>query len=806
MIPAPASAAAGDPRAGWRQYLSSLRSAPRARDAMAVMALLALVLALFKEPVFGGRALYDRDIFLYWHAQVETAVRALAAGSWPVWDPHASFGEPLWEFPTGLLYPTAWLNLVMPPWHYYTLATVLHLSLAGAGMYALARGLRISRAGALTGAALWVTSGPVLSVVNMMNLLAGTAWLPWSFFAAHRALRSLKASDAVFWGATLAAAMLAGAETVFMAGLGTAAWALGEALRPRRRRELPRLLGCGVLALVFALGLSAGGWLPYAQLAARTARQGLPWEVRTHWSVGPWGLLQLVLPVFPRELPMRFEASPELAEMASPYLYSLYLGLPCLTLAAAGLSARARWRGRFFAALGLVGLLFSLGRHAFAHDAIVALLPPLRSVRFPMKGMVLAAFCACVLAALGFDAWRRSRSRLLPSLGTAALGLGLATAGVALTADGAPALAPWLAPWPGAAAALTALEWRLGLSAFLAVTLLALALARRLPRAAPAGAVTIALLGVADLVHVHRGLNPTAPRELFTYRPPTFELIRSDGGTRVYFKSRTVRGSEGGGATAPSAPAGMSRAVAMAFTMKLYLLSPALRILGLSSSYEEDVKGAHPAFLVSLSNLFRASVGTPGYLRLLQIGAVSHVVALDTEGTDALRRRATFTSLFGDPVLVYRVPGALPRCSVVPGVRVADGTQALAILLQADFDPTRELVLAEGVAGPGPAPFHGAVRECRIAHDRVGADVELSDPGHLLIVDTFDPNWRAEVDGVRAPVLRANVAFRAVPVPSGRHRVVMRYRPPSIAVGLAVMTVAVATALLVLSRAWRAGG
>ena len=70
--------------------------------------------------------------------------------------------------------------------------------------------------------------------------------------------------------------------------------------------------------------------------------------------------------------------------------------------------------------------------------------------------------------------------------------------------------------------------------------------------------------------------------------------------------------------------------------------------------------------------------------------------------------------------------------------------------------------------------------------DRVRLDVELSAPGYAVLVDAFDPGWRATVDGAEAPVLRANVGFRAVPVGAGRHAVELLYRPRALLLGLAI--------------------
>ena len=73
----------------------------------------------------------------------------------------------------------------------------------------------------------------------------------------------------------------------------------------------------------------------------------------------------------------------------------------------------------------------------------------------------------------------------------------------------------------------------------------------------------------------------------------------------------------------------------------------------------------------------------------------------------------------------------------------------------------------------------------------------------VLVRTPFDPGWRATVDGRPAPVLPADFLDQAVPVPPGRHTVVLAYRDPWIAVGLAGTAVAVAALVCLIAAAAR---
>jgi hypothetical protein len=83
-----------------------------------------------------------------------------------------------------------------------------------------------------------------------------------------------------------------------------------------------------------------------------------------------------------------------------------------------------------------------------------------------------------------------------------------------------------------------------------------------------------------------------------------------------------------------------------------------------------------------------------------------------------------------------------------------------------------------GIAPPATtAAKRGDARIIRYGNTVIDASASSPDGGWLVLNDLWHPWWFAEVDGVAAPILRANVLFRAVAVPPGSHRVTFRFRP-----------------------------
>lgn len=142
--------------------------------------------------------------------------------------------------------------------------------------------------------------------------------------------------------------------------------------------------------------------------------------------------------------------------------------------------------------------------------------------------------------------------------------------------------------------------------------------------------------------------------------------------------------------------------------------------------------------------------------------------------------------MYPEAIRVFVVPEPLPRSYVAEGVRIVTGPAALATLVDPLFDFRREVMLSEGLPPRRAEPdFAGESRVVSYRPDRVEIQVKLNRDGVVVLLDSFDPGWRAWVDGTPARLLRANVAFRAVPMSAGEHRVEMRYRPLGLAFGLA---------------------
>lgn len=137
-------------------------------------------------------------------------------------------------------------------------------------------------------------------------------------------------------------------------------------------------------------------------------------------------------------------------------------------------------------------------------------------------------------------------------------------------------------------------------------------------------------------------------------------------------------------------------------------------------------------------------------------------------------------------VYVYERPSTMPRAWIAPRARAMESAAALEYIHDPDFDP-HEVALTED-----PITCSGTGGDVRIEkYSANSIHAETQGGGGILIFSEVDyPGWQATIDGEPAQLFRANYLFRAVCVPAGEHRVVVRYTPLLLKTGAMITGVA----------------
>lgn len=483
------------------------------RHALALLAGVGLLLLFFHKLALSNLILARGDVFLYFYPYWRAAAAALRAGRVPLWNPYLFMGAPfLANSQAGFFYPLNWpLWWLLPTPYAVSAAIVLHLGIAGIGVYLAARRLlHLSPLAAWLSAVLFALGGYLTAQVEHVNQLQGLAWLPWFLVALTPSPRWSGWRRALAVAALFALQLLAGhTQTAFITGVGLGLWLVGRWLWNDRRQTQQALLALLPGAL-FALLLAAVQLLPTLELARLSSRQGgLPFAEVISFSWHPLLLARSLLPAYGQSL-------------FTEYTAFLPLTVWLLVIAAIGWS----WQNRAahpqtipLVWLLLLAALLALGQFTPLYW-VLARLPGFNLFRVPARWLVWAALAAALLAG---QAWQlladaRPIARRWWWMGSASLLLmGWGALSVVLSR--------WLPIGPEAPpetpAPLTWMGWLLELT----LAALLLWLAQRFPTRRWLAALLPLLLAALYLSSRSQPYNNlTAPAAVFDRRPPVARL------------------------------------------------------------------------------------------------------------------------------------------------------------------------------------------------------------------------------------------------------------------------------------------
>jgi uncharacterized membrane protein YfhO len=78
--------------------------------------------------------------------------------------------------------------------------------------------------------------------------------------------------------------------------------------------------------------------------------------------------------------------------------------------------------------------------------------------------------------------------------------------------------------------------------------------------------------------------------------------------------------------------------------------------------------------------------------------------------------------------------------------------------------------------------------------------VNTTQPGFLVLSDSYYPGWNAYINGNRVELLRANYAFRTVALPNGKNMVEFKYEPMSFYVGGLISLIGILVVILAMQK------
>ena len=593
---------------------------------------------------------------------------------------------------------------------------------------------------------------------------------------------------------------------------------LGGTRRPLISASNLRILTGFVLAGCLMVALCAVQFLPSADFLSHSRRgaQGLRYGETSDWSFHPLLLMEMLVPGFyGPALTSPTIWNDIVKDGNSPYFVSVFTGFVPLFFALAGWALGRDRRRNFVASSALLILVLSFGHFTPLFSLVYLLVPLLALVRYPVKLLVPVVMLVAILAGWGLDAlhrevgqWKARRHRALLPL---AILLACSFA-ICAAAWAAPKLLTLPTQWAlvrqgrasveaGQMAHFLAAMFRIylpGVAGFILFGFLLVLGVGQDKVWARKGVPIFALLGLAQLVQVNYQANPTVPRSFLTYTPPVishFEGLHS--GYRIAPMVRLTNGlSSAEGiqrfVNFESIPeAGGLPAVAQGAFQQRLLLGIGSMVERLEGSLDLDMERSLPPFVYDVWIYVRRQA--PDTLRLdCLLGRTNVRYVIGSVGRDSAAVRVLGEIFNGSPKPSYLYEDLcfVPRAYVAgTAIFTTSPLETLLRMASPDFDALGNVILAAdpgaspAVQGSGPA---GRVEITERQPNTVTLTADLSRPGYVVLLDRYDSNWHAELDGRETGVLRANQLFRAVYTPAGGHRLRFYYHQSGLLPGAVI--------------------
>lgn len=761
---------------------------------MAVIAAMTTAFALAAMSWLAAGLVVPWDSKNHFYAMFRFVGGALSRGEFPLWNPYHFAGHPAVADPQSLVFsPSLALVAALFPtasMQAFDLVILAHLFLGSLCVLAVCRGRGHEPAAAVLAGLVFMFGGAVSARLQHTGMIVSYAFFPLALLALERLIAKGRVRDAVFFGIAASLMALGRDQVAFLFCLVLLLRVIHATVCARDPLAFLRdRIGVIVLAGVVGAAILAVPALLTMQFLGGSNRPGISFGVAAAGSLAPVNFITLFAPdVFGSIDPSYHYWGPGYETMAAPdwtdrAVNYLFAGTATVVLLVWHGFAGARLfaRENRFVLLALSGTtLFALGRATPLFNLMFDFVPGVSLYRRPADATFAVnaglAFASAYLLHRYIEHGTPQPLRTLPKpfrlilLGATSMGLVALLSATLVFSYGQHEL-------PASLVSLGAA----GASVVLVVAVLLAG--EHFNRRALAAAVLVALTGgellwrnTANSMNAEPATEYTAYATMTPAQEAGLAVLRAELATRAALGQhpRVEMLGLGGGWQNASMVLGIENTLGY---------NP-LRI----SDYERAVGPGENAVDPNL-RLFPDSFR--GYkCRLARLLGIDYLV-LDRPIAKLPRHvpRPLATMLYGAPgFYIYKLSPIVARAYLADRVKPIDNEQSIADHLVPDFDRTFEALVDDRQVGAlsknllareasddaAPPP---AVTIASYADNRIVLEVDSARGGLVVLHDLYYPGWEVTVDGAPASVVKANVLFRGVEAPPGKHEIVFAFRP-----------------------------
>ena len=735
-----------------------------------VVLVFAVCFCVMTAPWLSGWVTIPWDAKAHFQPQIQFLADCIARGEWPFWNPYVFSGQPQIADPQSMIFSPPFLLLALvnrsPSLWAVDVTLLLAMLCCGIALIAWGRDQGWHWAGSLLAAIVFSFGAAMAWRIQHIGQILSLVYLPVTLLCLDRALNR----GSLWYG--LAAGLAAGCivlgrdQVALLCVYLLVAYVLWRLFADAGARAglVKRLMALGVAALA-GFVLVVIPVLFTILLAADSNRPEIDYIGAGRGSLHPALLLTFLAPdVFGASGDMKDYWGPPSFAWKDTGLFiaqnvgQLYIGAIPLLLVAGALFGGHLWHRqiRFFAIACAVMLVYALGWYTPIFRLMYAVLPGVNLYRRPADAVFLVGALGAILTGyathvLFTQPWMQGSRNQLAGIATVLLSGLVVALVVGLSIDRIPRL------WGVLGVALLCFG----------SGILALAWARRqVAIDARSAALVLAAVVTADLAWNNGPSTSSAlpPAHYDVLQPTT----RDD--TIAFLKSHVVADATrrdrielaGLGFHWPNA------SITHRLENTLGYSPVRLGLYSRATGAEDHVGLPDQRKFSPLMPSYRSRLADLLGLRFIASGVPVEQIDKRLQPGDLQLVART------NQGYIYENTRTLPRVLFASTAQEADFEALLKTGNWPDFNP-ETTVLLEGPSATEERRRPGTSSIRAYGNTEIVIDADSPDGGWVVINDLWHPWWFAAMDGRDVPLVRANVLFRAVAVPPGKHVVTLSF-------------------------------
>lgn len=194
-----------------------------------------------------------------------------------------------------------------------------------------------------------------------------------------------------------------------------------------------------------------------------------------------------------------------------------------------------------------------------------------------------------------------------------------------------------------------------------------------------------------------------------------------------------------------------------------------------------------------------AEISSNYYSPYLNTANAKYLISLQCDGNDKTTndvihcdaKKNGLKTVFSDKsTVILENPNASDRVYFAKKIIYKSSIQLKEIMMtDRGFDPRQETGLSENLE-INSVTGEGSAKIVYYSSNMIKIETDTKSDEVLILADQFEDGWRANIDKIETKISPANLIFRAIKIPKGKHEISFYYWPKSFEHGLKISTAA----------------